>query len=180
VTDSDADLVRAVLGGERAAYAALYDRHAPLIRAICHDATRDLNHAQDLAQEVFLKAGRSLGELREPDRFAAWLVGITRNQCRDWIRRQARDRHEFTDSVPDRAAGESAENDCDRTDELLQAMATLPQRDQLALHAFYLQGESAETIRGLLGLSTSGVYGLLDRARARLADLLQTRREGVR
>ena len=56
VTCSDANLVEAVLSGDRSAYTDLYDRYARLVRAICYDATWDLNHSQDLSQEVFLRA----------------------------------------------------------------------------------------------------------------------------
>jgi RNA polymerase sigma-70 factor (ECF subfamily) len=160
-----------VLGGDREAYGDLYDRHAPVVRAICHHATRDLAHAQDLAQEVFLKAYCNLGNLRAADRFAAWLVGIARNECRDWLRRRSRDRHEYVARVPDLADGEAGDEDV-RTATLLEALRSIPERERLALNAFYLRGESAEAVRALLGLSTSGVYRLLERARQRLAAVL--------
>lgn len=172
----DADPVRAVLGGNRAAYAELYDRYAPLIRAICYDATRNLPHAQDLSQEVFLKAYCNLGTLRDPDRFAAWLVGIARNECRNWLRRRSRDRHEYVDRVPDVADGGSSDGD-ERTVASIEAMRLLPERERLALNAFYLQGESADAIRAVLGLSSSGVYRLINRARQRLAELLDAAQE---
>jgi RNA polymerase sigma-70 factor (ECF subfamily) len=179
VSNDDADLVRAVRGGDRTAYAELYDRYAPLVRAVCHDTTRNLTPAQDLSQEVFLKAYRKLGTLRDPDRFAAWLVGIVRNECRDWLRRQMRDKHEYVDRVPDVAEVESTEGD-KRTVALIEAMKRLPERERLAVNAFYLQGESVEAIRPVLGLSTSGTYRLLDRARQRLAELLDVVQEDVR
>lgn len=176
---NDADLVQAVVGGDRAAYAELYDRYAPLVRAICHDTTRDLTRAQDLSQEAFLKAYRKLGTLRDPDRFAGWLVGIARNECRDWLRQRVRDRHKYMDRVPDVAKDESTEGD-ERTIALVEAMKLLPERERLALNAFYLQGESAEAVRAVLGLSSSGAYRLLDRARQRLAELLDVVPEDVR
>ena len=112
---SDADLVRAVLGGDRTAFAGLYDRYAPVVRAICYDHTRNLAHAQDLTQAVFLKAYCKLGQLRDPDQFAAWLVGIARNECRDWLRRRSRDRHEFVERLPEVAAGGPADDEEQRS-----------------------------------------------------------------
>jgi RNA polymerase sigma-70 factor (ECF subfamily) len=175
---SDGDLVRAVLGGDRGAYAALYDRYAPVVRAICDDRTRDLAQAQDLSQEIFLKAYRKLAGLRDPERFAAWLVGIARNECRDWLRGKLRDRHDYTDRVPDvPASGDDGQDSDARA--AMETMRLLPERERLALHAFYLQGESAEAIQGLLGLSVSGTYRLINRARERLATLLHRMREEV-
>ena len=87
---ADMDLIASALAGDDAAYGRLYDRYAALIRAVCHDSTRDLHEAQDLCQEVFLRAYSGLGELRDSERFAAWLVGISRMVCREWCRKSAR------------------------------------------------------------------------------------------
>src|SRR5690606_34246490 len=76
---SDASLVAAVLTGRREQYAVLYDRYARLVRAVCHDETRHLEEAQDLAQEVFLRAFDRLAQLRAHDRFASWLLSMTRH-----------------------------------------------------------------------------------------------------
>ncbi len=173
---SDADLVRAVLGGNRAMYAELYDRYAPLVRAVCHNTTRNLACAQDLSQEVFLKAYDRLRTLRDPDQFVAWLVGIARNECRGWLRNRSRERFVPMTGAGDVPAREALEGTEDTA--VIEAIELLPERERLALHAFYLQGESADALGTLLGLSSSGVYRLLDRARRRLAKLLT--QEGVR
>lgn len=173
LTCSDAKLVAAVLSGDRSAYADLYDRYARLVRAICYDATRDLNHAQDLSQEVFLRAYRKLGDLRNADKFAGWLVGIARTVGREWQRRRWRDRHEYVGTSPESADCDRKSWDEERIVNLREAMQSLPERERLALHVFYLQGESAEAVQGVLGLSRSGAYRLLERARQKLKRLLQ-------
>ena len=132
-----------------------------------------------VTQEVFLKAYCKLGQLRDPDQFAAWLVGIARNECRDWLRRRSRDRHEFVERLPEVADGRPGDDEEKHSVALLDAMRRLPERERLALHAFYLQGESAEAVRALLGLSGSGVYRLIERARDRLAQLLDEAQEDV-
>ena len=83
---SEAELVRAVIAGDKRAYALLYDRLAPLVRAVCHDYTHNLADAQDLAQDVFLRAYEQLGELRKPESFGPWLMGIARRRCSEWRR----------------------------------------------------------------------------------------------
>ncbi len=177
VNRSDAFLVEGVLNGDRSAFGDLYDRYARLVRSICYDATQDMTGAQDLSQEVFLRAYSKLGELRDPDRFAGWLVGIVRMVCREWRRRRGRDRHTYVDVVPDAPdAGRSTPSD-ERINRLHEAMRSLPERERLALHTFYLNGESVGAVRQVLGLSQSGVYRLLDRARRRLKGCLQDRQE---
>ncbi|MHC4443016.1 MAG: RNA polymerase sigma factor [Planctomycetota bacterium] len=173
MTCSDANLVEAVLSGDRSAYADLYDRYARLIRAVCYDATRDLNHSQDLSQEVFLRAYRKLGDLRDADKFAGWLVGIARTVGREWQRRRLRDRHQYVGASPEAMDCAGTSRDEERIVNLREALQSLPERERLALHVFYLQGESAEAVQRVLELSRSGTYRLLERARQRLKKLLR-------
>ena len=84
--------MQGVLSGDRAAFAELYDRRGRLIRAICFESTHDLQAAAELTQEVFLRAMEKLQRLRDPQRFAPWLVGIARRVCREWRRGRLRDR----------------------------------------------------------------------------------------
>ena len=86
---SDKILVQSVFNGENGAYEKLYDRYALLVRAICYDVTGNLADAQDLAQDVFLRAYENLSSLRKQERFGKWLVGIARLRCREWKRPKA-------------------------------------------------------------------------------------------
>ncbi len=160
----------AVLDGDQAAFGELYDRYAPLVRAVCYDATGDLTEAQDLAQEVFLRAYRRLGSLREPDRVAPWLVGIARRVGLEWRRRIGRRRERLG------LAGDDVPAASDATDERLEALDAalrrLPRCERLAIHAFYLDGQTAGHARQALRLSRSGFYRVLDRARRRLRRLM--------
>jgi DNA-directed RNA polymerase specialized sigma24 family protein len=87
----DGTLVLGAINGDQSAFAELYDRRARLIRALCYDETRDSHLAADLTQEVFLRAYKNLRRLHDPDKFGSWLVGIARNACRDWRRKQRRE-----------------------------------------------------------------------------------------
>ena len=126
----------------------------------------------DLTQECFLRAYRNLARLRQPDRFGSWIVGIARQVAREhrrssgatgigsW-RRVARD-----GSDPDVAG---AVQTAEQIELVLRRVAELPERERLAVHAFFLQECDAEQAARLLKLSRSGVYALLERALARLA-----------
>ena len=165
---NDADLVRGVLAGDRSAFADLYDRYAPLVRAICHDSTGDSANWQDLSQDVFLGAYQRLDNLRDPARFGGWLVGIARNTCRRWCRSRSRDRHRYVGLRPDDPPADCEAPDDRGLTSLRRAIEELPERERLALRAFYLLGESADDARAALGLSRSGFYQALARARNRL------------
>jgi RNA polymerase sigma-70 factor (ECF subfamily) len=69
------DLVRRAIAGDILAFGVLYDRTVRLVRAVAADAGPD---ADDVTHDTFLRAFRKLATLRDPARFAPWLVGIAR------------------------------------------------------------------------------------------------------
>lgn len=169
-----AELVVQAQGGDRQAFALLYDQFAPLIRSIGYDATGALPEAEDLCQEVFLQAYGKLGQLRDPERFAGWLVSIARRCGTDWQRRRGRQPRRGLEGLdpPDRQSDSLEEE----TALLLQALRRLPEKERLALHLVYLAEQPATSARALLGLSNAGFYKLLARAKRRLATSLHARR----
>ena len=180
--EQDGKLVRAVLNGRMSGYGELYDKYVRLIHVICFDVTADLQEAQDLVQETFLRAHRRLPQLRRPERFGAWLVAIARSVSRDWRRRRVRDRHCYVGLDPegqDNAVPRSADARADvppdqRTVQQLNcAIRSLPEKQRLAVHLFYLEHQPVEPARVLLGLSRSGFYHVLEKARKRLERLLR-------
>jgi RNA polymerase sigma-70 factor (ECF subfamily) len=173
----DAPLVRESLRGNLGAFGTLYDRYARLIRAVCYDATGDLHHAEDLCQDVFLRAYRNLPALKEPNKFPGWLVGIARLVCKEWRRHRSRDPHQFNDKPPDREADLPEQSDQEELDRVLAMVSRLPEPQRLAVHLFYLQERPVEEARTVLGLSRSGFYRLLNQARNRLSRWLHCNRE---
>lgn len=168
-------LVRLARDGDQEAFAAIYDRHARLVRAIAYDATGDLAVAEDVTQEAFLKAFRKLSQLRDDERFLSWMAGIARRTALSWRRGRRRDRHEFRAASPEMAT--TPQSDDGLLEELRQAIRRLPAKERLALHIFYLEEQPAETARAALGLSSSGFYKLIDRARQRAAALMRQNEE---
>jgi RNA polymerase sigma-70 factor, ECF subfamily len=79
-------LVIAVRGGDRAAFAALYQRFARVVHAVAL-ARVPVADAADVVQDVFLLAYERLAELREPAAFPGWLLQIARHRAVDAARR---------------------------------------------------------------------------------------------
>lgn len=92
---------------------------------LCTAITGQPDVAEDLAQETLLVAWRDADRLRKPDSRPAWMNGIARNLCRDWLRRQAR-----SASLMD-ASGSSAESLSDVADAELDLEVEL-ERSELA------------------------------------------------
>jgi RNA polymerase sigma-70 factor (ECF subfamily) len=172
-------LIRAVFAGDKAAYETLYDRYAPLVRAVCYDTTGNLADAQDLAQDVFMRAYEKLEHLREPGLFGKWLVGIARLRCQEWRRQRLRSQNRNVGLNNAQAVAPDPPDDS-RIELLREMITTLPEKERLALHTFYLQGSSADYARRIMGLSRSGFYRVLERARKRLEQLMIAEQENIR
>jgi Sigma-70 region 2 len=119
---SDRALVGASLAGERDAFDALIDRHAPRARAL---AGRMLSaeDAEDVVQEALLRAFLGLSDLRDPARFGAWLCGIALNLARMRVRDEHRELPVGVHVGPDMLAVASAEEAAGALDSLRLACA---------------------------------------------------------
>ncbi len=86
---SDADLVLQARAGDGAAFAALVDRHRPLVISTTRKAMRCYDDAEDAAQEAFVLASCRLDDLHDPSKFPTWLYSIAVNVVRKWLRHRA-------------------------------------------------------------------------------------------
>jgi RNA polymerase sigma-70 factor (ECF subfamily) len=176
---SDADLVAEALAGDREAFGRLYDRHAKKVRAVVVAVSADWPAVEDMTQECFLRGYRKLDTLREPQQFGRWIVGVARQVARERKRTLRRDRHRWVaDSLAESeptADGATRVQDTEQLQLLMRSVAELPQRERLAIHAFFFEEQNARRAAELLEMSRSGFYALLNRALARLAGLMQTR-----
>src|SRR5437764_10406658 len=90
VSKSDAELVAASRAGNREAFGQIVRRYAGLISGLIYSACGDLAASEDVAQETFLAAWKSLSGLREPQKLPAWLCQIARHRMLDHDRENAR------------------------------------------------------------------------------------------
>lgn len=180
----DLDLVRS---GDLDAFGRIHDRHAPLVLSVCRrhgpgGPSGSRTEAEDATQEVFIRAYRKLDSVHDCTRLGAWLCTIAGYVLRERRRALAR-RLKHEDAAMTAAAREhggvtSASPDADlerreRFAALESALDRLPDDERLAIHLHYLDPDPVAAARRTLGLSRSGFYKLLGRARARLADLLR-------
>ena len=153
--------------GCRQAFGRLVVQYAGPVQAIIRSFLADPGEAEDLAQEVFVRAHQSLPSLRDPDRFSSWLYQIARNRCRKWLARRRR----RPEMQPFAAVGEipaPAPREGAGDERVRAALARLPARFRQVLHLRHLEERSREEIAGLLGLTVNGVNTRLYRARRML------------
>ena len=186
-SDEVADL-EAAQAGDDDAFARIFDRLAPVVLSLCRQ--RSLAEADDATQETFIRAHRLLHKVDSPQRLRPWVYAIARRVCSERnraARRRARHEENFALSsevqTPPGRAGQTtvaATDDpsgqterAEQLDRLSDAMEKLDARERLAIHIYYLEADSVKAATTTLGLSRSGYYKLLGRAREHLADLLK-------
>jgi RNA polymerase sigma factor (sigma-70 family) len=160
------ELIRAVLGGDQAAFAELVRRYERAAWATAWKVLRDYHAAQDATQDAFVEAYRRLGQLRSPDHFGVWLLRITRREALRAARRRGQARP--LDSAGHVAVAASAGPPTSEAEDLLEAIGRLPEHERLVVALRYLNGLPVAEVARLTGRPVGTVTKQLSRALDRL------------
>jgi RNA polymerase sigma-70 factor (ECF subfamily) len=166
-------LVRASQHGDRQAFCRLVEQYGRIVFAMCLSTTGHAHDADDLAQEVFMKAFVQIDSLRQADRFGPWLMRICRNSATDFLR--SRRRQEPLE--PDRIESKPASGGEPDVDGLGKALGALSEPLRQAVLLYYLDGRSTHSVAQALGISEDGVMTRLSRARRMLRERLRVEGE---
>ena len=168
---TDAELVKAVLSGEKDVFALLVRRYERPVRAVALDVVGDYHSATDISQDAFIRAYEQLAGLRRPESFGPWLMRITHRCALDSARRKPRE-------VP--LAGEIAAEierpngrlDADKQ-RLLAAIVNLPRAEKQVVLLRYLGNNSVKDVAEIVGRSIGTVTKQLSRAHKRMRRILE-------
>ena len=166
------------LEGDQAAFDFLVNKYKEVVHAYAYHKVGDYQDAQDIAQEVFIKAYSKLAQLKWPHRFQSWLYTIVSNECKMWRRSHSKEREQEVswEDVPVEtlnALAVRAHSDEDIELTVKSAMETLPGDNQLALSLYYMSDLSVKEIASFMGVSPNTVKGKLHRARKQLGERLE-------
>jgi len=100
-THVETEMIAAVVAGDTQLYHALIRPHERRVYMMALSYMKNEADAEDVAQEAFMKAFRSLSTFRAEAKFSTWLISITLNEARGRLRRQAIVRMESLDESPD-------------------------------------------------------------------------------
>jgi RNA polymerase sigma-70 factor (ECF subfamily) len=189
MSDELRNLVRQARQGDVRAFEQIFQQFQRRIYNVVYQMVGQAEDAEDLTQEVFVRAYQGLPRLQEEETFPSWLHRIALNLCRTHLKRSRRWRsltaedppasdgeagETLLDQVPD-PAGTPAEQIAEKElqNVVRRAVASLPvhYREVVVLH--HLEGFDLETIAAMLGCAGGTVKSRLARGRAMLKERLQ-------
>ncbi len=170
----DTHLVRSTLAGDRRSFEEIVCRYQTLVCSIAYSGTGDLALSEDVAQETFLTAWRTLGQLREPKRLRAWLCGIARRLAANARRAMARVATPISSAAdaPCKDSVNPAQRMIGEEDRALmwETLSQLPTNYREPLILFYREEQSVRRVAEDLGLSEDAVKQRLSRGRRLLTE----------
>ncbi len=169
----DALLVARARAGDRAAFDALYRRHVDRVYAVCLRMVGEVNAAEQLTQDAFVRAWRGLGSFRGDSAFTSWLHRLAVNAVLEDGRRMRR-REARVETVADLGTVDRAAV-VERPDlrlTLERAIADLPPRARAVLVLYDIEGFTHEEIAQMLGTAVGTTKAQLHRARRLLRERL--------
>lgn len=172
-----AELVALAQDGCRESFGELVQRFERMVYTVCHQRLRDHSEAQEVSQEVFIKAFQKLHQLQEPAAFAGWLRSIAVRQSINHSTRRppsiAVEPHTIDRADVRHAAPLDNLMSDERTAQLHQGLRRLASTDRCTLEAFYLRGQSILEMSGEFAAPVGTIKRRLHVARKRLAKELE-------
>ena len=171
---TDAVYVERCLAGEPAAFQELVSRYTNAVMALVMSHLGRTADVDDVAQEVFFQAYRSLPTLRAHDRFGPWLYGIGKRTCLNQLR-QRKNREELLTELrgrvdPDAEESSDLSGHVDLRLDILDAVRSLPEIYREVILQRYIEEKSYGEIARFLGITESAVNVRLIKARRMMRD----------
>lgn len=173
-----------VQDGDREAFRILIERYEGMVFDLTHQYSTTPEDAEDLAQDVFLKAYRRIDDLRSPSRFSSWLYGIALNRCRDYAKNVRRETYAFSRTeehdegtvTDDRQPAQDDRLMADeRSEQLWEALEELSSTYATPFLLKYRDGMTYKAMSKRLDVSVSALKVRVHRARKKLRSLLDDR-----
>ena len=177
---SDIELIEQTLGGNQSAYADLVKRHQRFVFTLALRFAKGREDAEEIAQDCFIKAYRSLSSFQQQSKFSTWLYSIVYTTAMTFLRKKRVD----TSSIDDDESYIQIENKPSGYDEynvenksrsyyINQAIEQLLPDDATIITMFYKGEQSLEEIAQAMGIEANTVKVKLFRARQRLKERLE-------
>jgi RNA polymerase sigma factor (sigma-70 family) len=178
---NDNELISKVLQGDHQAYAGLVNHYQNYVFTLTLRLVKNREEAEEVAQDVFIKAYKYLADFRGDSKFSTWLYTIVNNTCISFLRKKKLTIHSLDDErvfakADNQDAGFRADGVEQKSRYVMvgEAISRLKPDDASIITLFYKNEQSLEEIAQVLGLEVNTAKVRLHRARARLKELMET------
>jgi RNA polymerase sigma-70 factor (ECF subfamily) len=169
-------LVADTINGDQKSFCELMRFHTPMVSATVGRFARNESDREDLAQEVFIRAYKSLRSYKASGSFEGWLRKLTVHTCLDWLRKQKRFQNvplDESDTLPDSEPDQERNVGSSEALRILHdGMKHLSAEDQTVIVLKELECRSIKEISEITGWSESNVKVRAMRAKDRLRKIL--------
>lgn len=176
----DMDIIARVLNGDRSSYSVLVERYQNFVFTITLRYVKSREDAEEIAQDVFVKAYRSLADFKGASKFSTWLYTITTTTSITFLRKKKLEVHSLDNErvfeVADNVDGGMNANQIEQKSKVQmvnEAINMLSPEDAQVITLFYKGEQTLDEIAQILGKEPNAVKVQLHRARARLKDKMQ-------
>jgi RNA polymerase sigma factor (sigma-70 family) len=177
---TDTEIISRVLGGDRQVFAALVDRYQSFVFTLVLRFTDSREDAEELSQDVFVKAFRSLADFRGESKFSTWLYTIVRTTCITFLRKKKpltidldNEKNLLQMEARESAFKANLVESKSRRALVHEAIRLLSPDDAQILTLFYQAEQSLEEIGKILGMDPNTIKVKLHRARHRLKEKME-------
>ena len=170
---NEINLIRQTLNGRTSAFNLLVKMHRTTIYTLVLSYTKNPTDAEDLTQQIFIRAYERLATLRELDRFLPWLQRISHNTCKNWLRQQRGATIGF-EAVKDANFAETAASPeeialkAEVETVVREAISDLQETDRKLMEARYIKGASYSELQVESGLSYAAIVNRVKRAKQKV------------
>ncbi len=171
---TDEQLLFYIKNGQTDLFKELVFRYQSKVMAVAWKVTNNQKDAEDVAQEVFLQAFRSINQFRGDSSFSTWLLKIAMNKSLDWKRKQKEVLQPFDDVFA--GVGNCTEQliiEKSNRETIHSAVAYLPEKYKIVITLYYFEERSYKEIGETLGIAAKTVESRLYRARHLLKEHLK-------
>jgi RNA polymerase sigma-70 factor (ECF subfamily) len=177
---SDNEIISRVLQGEQNAYAELVNRYQNYVFTLTLRIIKSREDAEEVAQDVFVKAYRSLADFRGESKFSTWLYTIANTTSITFLRKKkpeirSLDNEKIFETANSRDSGFGANRieQKSRISMVNEAISLLSADDAEIITLFYKAEQSLAEISSILGLEPNTVKVRLHRSRTRLKEKME-------
>jgi RNA polymerase sigma-70 factor (ECF subfamily) len=177
---TDTEIISKVLNGDRQVFALLVERYQNYVFTIVLRYIKSREDAEEVSQDIFVKAFRSLADFKGTAKFSTWLYTITTTTCITFLRKRKIEIHSLDNkkmfAVADNIdSGENANIIEKKSKQQMvnQAINLLNGDDAEVISLFYKSEQSLEEIAQIFGIEVNAVKVRLHRARGRLKEKMQ-------